>query len=80
MTQPEKQKEFVAIRREVGTPEEIDDRPEYAPSKRIVNLFPGYRKPLHGPLTAGRIGLDRIRDECPHFAAWVARLEEFARS
>ena len=29
----------------------------------------------HGPAVAARIGLDRIRAECRHFAAWLSRLE-----
>ncbi len=80
MIQLEKQREFAAIRREVKTPEEIDDRPQFAPSKRIERLFPGYRKTLHGPMAAKRIGLDPIRAECPHFSGWLAKLEEFAGS
>jgi hypothetical protein len=74
----DKQNEFEAIRTSVATPEEINERPEFAPSKRIVNLFPAYRKTLHGPTTAGRIGLERIRSECPHFNDWMTKLEVFA--
>lgn len=78
MAQPEKEPEFAAIRTEVSTPEEINDRPDFAPSKRITSLFPAYRKTLHGPTTARRIGLERIRAECGHFASWLARLEAYA--
>jgi hypothetical protein len=78
LSEPQKQKEFEAIRAGVDTPEEINERPEFAPSKRIVNLFPAYRKTLHGPVTAGRIGLKRIRSECPHFNDWMTKLEAFA--
>jgi hypothetical protein len=73
-----KQKDFDAIRASFATPEEINERPEFAPSKRIVNLFPAYRKTLHGPTIAGRIGLERIRSECPHFNDWMIKLETFA--
>lgn len=69
---------FAAICHSVQTPEEIDESPASAPSKRIQAIFPTYRKILHGPLTAQRIGLDRIRAECPHFDAWVRALEQFA--
>lgn len=78
MTEPHKQPQFQAIREGVGTPEEINERPQFAPSKRIEEIFPAYKKTLHGPTTAGRIGLERIRAECPHFDAWVKRLEVFA--
>lgn len=78
LTATEKQPQFAAVCESVKTPEEINERPEYAPSKRILGLFPGYRKPLHGPTTAARIGLDGIRAKCPHLAAWLQRLESFA--
>ena len=78
LTEARKQKEFEAIRASVATPEEINERPEFAPSKRITDLFPAYKKTLHGPLTAGRIGLDQIRKQCPHFNGWMNKLEAFA--
>lgn len=77
MTEPAKQAAFASIIREFNTPEEINERPEYAPSKRIVDLFPAYQKTLHGPLTAGRIGLVAIRAKCPHFDKWLKALEAF---
>ena len=64
-----------AIRSGFPTPEDIDDGPEAAPSKRIEALIPRYRKTLHGPLIAAATGLDALRAECPRFSAWVARLE-----
>ncbi|WP_158100861.1 DUF4276 family protein [Variovorax sp. JS1663] len=70
---------LAAIRAGVDTPEHINEAPQTAPSKRIEGLFPAYRKRLHGPNTAQRIGIERIRQECPHFSRWVAELEAFAR-
>jgi hypothetical protein len=78
LTETGKQKEFAAIRASVATPEEINERPESAPSKRITNLFPSYKKTLHGPTAAARIGLEQIRKECPHFNGWITKLEAFA--
>ena len=63
------------IRDSFPNPEEIDDSPETAPSKRIEALYPGYEKPLMGTLATLQIGLDRIRAECPHFRGWLERLE-----
>lgn len=80
LTEVRKQKEFEAIRAGVAGPEEINERPELAPSKRIANLFPAYKKTLHGPTTAARIGLEQIRKECPHFNSWMNKLEAFALS
>ena len=64
-----------AIRDSFESPEEIDDSPETAPSKRIEALFPAYQKVLMGTLATLQIGLDRIRGECPHFRGWLERLE-----
>lgn len=59
-------------------PEWIDDGQHSAPSKRIAAQFPAYahHKPVAGPQIAESIGLQRIRDQCPHFASWLERLEE----
>jgi hypothetical protein len=70
---------FAQIRQSFSTPEEINEGADTSPSKRILKLFPGYRKPLHGPLAAERIGLKAMRAECPHFAAWLQKLEQYAR-
>jgi len=78
MTQMGKSREFAAIREGLNSPEEIDERPDFAPSKRILSIFPAYRKRLHGPTTAKRIGLATIRAECPHFSSWLAALENYA--
>lgn len=60
------------------SPEEINEGPETHPAARICRVSPGYQKRLHGPTIALRIGLDAIRRRCPHFDAWVRRLEELA--
>lgn len=66
---------FTRIRNAFGTPEDINDSPLTAPSKRIEQVFPSYEKPLLGTLAVLTIGLARIRSECPHFDAWLGRLE-----
>lgn len=63
------------IRDAFSTPEEINDSPNTAPSKRVESLIPGYQKPFFGALVALEIGLDAIRRECPHFREWLERLE-----
>ncbi len=67
--------EFQSIRDAFTNPEEIDDSPTTAPSKRIEKLVPGYQKPLLGTLAALNIGLPAMRSACPHFATWLKRLE-----
>jgi hypothetical protein len=71
-----KQTKFAAIRNAHNTPEDIDETDW--PSYRIKALFPTYRKNLHGPTVAKRIGLQKLREECPHFNQWLIRLESFA--
>lgn len=67
--------EFQRIRDSFPTPEEIDDPPKNAPSKRIRELIPGYQKPFLGTLAALEVGLLAMRTACPHFATWLEQLE-----
>jgi hypothetical protein len=76
---PDLAKDFQGIRDQFNTPEEINDSPETAPSKRVERLVTGYDKPLLGTLAAIEIGLEVIRDECPHFNDWLTRLEKLPR-
>jgi hypothetical protein len=69
---------FQSIRNQFNTPEEINDSPMTAPSKRVVCLIPGYEKPLLGSLAILEISLQTIRNECPHFNDWVSSLETWA--
>ena len=75
MAEPAKQPQFAGVCNGVQTPEQINERPGQNPAARITAIFPAYRKTLHGPTAARRIGLQLIRDRCPHFAAWLDRLE-----
>lgn len=56
-------------------PEEINEGEQTHPSARIQKKFAGYRKALHGPLIVQQIGLERIREKCPHFDSWLKKLE-----
>ncbi len=70
------------IVRDYGGCEYIDDDPQNAPSKRIERIFPAYRKGsgvnAHAYRIAQRIGLEKIRRNCPHFNQWLATLEQGA--
>ena len=61
-----------------GSPEAINDGDLTAPSKRITQLLPNYKKTLHGPTIAGRIGLTQLRESCPHFGDWLTKLESLS--
>ena len=67
-----------AIAAKFGDVELIDDGVSTSPSKRIDSLLPEYsgRKASVGPEIAQRIGLKTLRDKCPHFNAWIERLEQ----
>jgi hypothetical protein len=76
---PDLEKKLQSIRDEFTSPEEINDSPDTAPSKRVRALIPQYEKPLYGTLAILEIGLARIRLECPHFNSWLERLEGLVR-
>lgn len=77
---PECAKEVVALQEIAqahASPEEINDGPLTAPSKRIIATIPDYEggKPTAGPQIAASIGLELIREKCQHFDAWLKILE-----
>ena len=57
------------------SPEDIDDNPSGCPSSRLRRLYPKYKKRIDGPVIASSIGIDAIRQECPHFNDWLTFLE-----
>ena len=68
--------QFWDIRNDFETPEHIDDSSVSAPSKRIQQIFPRYRKVQMGERAARAITLEKIRQQCPLFNAWLAKLED----
>jgi hypothetical protein len=73
--QPQLASRFRQIRDEFPTPEDINDNSRTAPSKRVAGVFPSYQRALEGTLAARAVGVERMRQECPHFHEWVQRLE-----
>lgn len=75
----DKHKEINLLKGEIAgkAPEEINDTPEGAPSKRITKYLPFYKnqKTTAGVITAGSIGLPKLRANCPHFNNWLTLLE-----
>lgn len=80
--QPGLAEEFAEIVAICGGCELINNDPQTAPSKRIQNLYPGYKKGssvnAHAYRIAQHIGVERIRRECPHFNEWLTKLEQLA--
>ena len=59
-----------------SNPEDINDSPETAPSKRMQKLIPGYNKVAYGISLIEYIGVENILQKCPHFKEWIANLED----
>lgn len=63
-----------------GGPERVNDGQNTHPSQRLADLLrqhgQTYGKVLDGPGILAKAGLDPIRATCPHFAAWLAWLEQ----
>ncbi|NQS96872.1 MAG: DUF4276 family protein [candidate division Zixibacteria bacterium] len=57
-------------------PELIDD--DNPPSKRIKKKLRTYEKVADAPILALEIGLDIIRQKCPHFNEWISKLESLS--
>ncbi len=77
---PDKSHAIKRLKKDIASlkPEEINDSPETAPSKRIIKYIPDYegQKAQVGPLVAEDIGLTKLRDQCPHFNEWISKLEK----
>lgn len=60
-----------------GGPETINNSPETAPSKRLNRWSADgkFAKTTQGIAIAQRIGITRMRAQCPLFDAWIAQFE-----
>lgn len=74
-------KEILAVAK--GNPELIDNGPDTAPSKRLINAIEentksGYRynKPMTGKDIASKVGMEELRHRCSHFNEWITALIE----
>lgn len=61
----------------VGGPEDVNDSPLTAPSKRLKGYDDDYSKVSYGPRIAKLIGIPTLRAQCPHFDRWLTRLEQW---
>jgi hypothetical protein len=76
---PDRAKAVAELAKEVGNlePEEVNDGPDTAPSKRITKRIPEYagRKATAAPNVLSVIGVPTLRQRCPHFDQWIGKLE-----
>lgn len=63
--------ELKKIKSAYKTPEDINNSRETAPSKRILEVIPEYKKVIDGTTIAECIGIEKMMAECPRFKAWV---------
>ncbi len=52
-------------------PELINNNPKTAPSKRLVQIFPSYKKVLHGNYIILENSFSTILEKCPRFSNWA---------
>ncbi|MGR9053869.1 MAG: DUF4276 family protein [Gammaproteobacteria bacterium] len=69
-------KQLQEVRNSFDSPEHINDGHETKPSARLNTSLksPSYRKKYHGPLAIQSIGVDKVCEQCRHFAEWYAKL------
>ena len=68
-------KSFEKIVQEIENPEDINDLPNTSPAERIKNILPHYVKDVSGIIVAKSIGLEKMREKCPHFNEWLEKIE-----
>ncbi len=69
-------KQIDNILNECGEPENINDSPISAPSKRLESLSNRFKKTTTGITIAKEIGLQKIRAKCPIFNEWITKIEQ----
>jgi hypothetical protein len=73
--QPHLRVRFQQILDVFPTPEDINDDPQTAPSKRVIGIYGAYTKVIDGTLAARAVGVHIMRQECAHFRSWLQQLE-----
>lgn len=68
-------KEILEIIEQFPNPEDINDSPETAPSKRMKTLIDGYEKVTYGISLVEYTGIETILHKCPHFKDWIEKLK-----
>lgn len=58
------------------TPEDINNSPVTAPSKRLEKNISVYSKKLCSVSITKDIGMNEMKNKCPHFRSWIEQLEK----
>lgn len=70
-----KLKAIQAIVNAYPNPEDINNSPQTAPSKRLEKIF-SYDKALHSELILEGVTMESIKEKCPRFREWTERIIE----
>lgn len=66
--------QLAAIIQKYDNPEDINNGPQTAPSKRLLNIF-GYDKVSDGELIMDALGIETMISKCPRFRLWIEKIE-----
>ncbi len=72
---PGKLRQVTSINKSFNSPEEINENPNTAPSKRLKSIFPDYEKTFHSQLILAQVNIETLRTKCSHFNSWITKLE-----
>lgn len=64
-----------AVISKYNSPEDINNSPETAPSKRLMAIFPGYKKTIDGIEIASQTGVEALKSKCLRFNQWLDAVE-----
>jgi Domain of unknown function (DUF4276) len=70
--------EINQIIQQYPNPEQINDHPNTAPSKRLEKIISGYKKVVYGNIIIETNGIESILEKCPRFSDWVKKIIEQA--
>jgi hypothetical protein len=68
-------KKLASICSNFNSPEDINESATTCPSARILSIKKDYQKVFDGSRITKYIGLEAIRQSCPHFNEWLTWLE-----
>ena len=74
-TQKINKPEIEKIFNEFQNPEEINNNPNTAPSKRLLKNIQGYNKIIDGVAIIENAGLPKILEKCSRFKSWLETID-----
>ncbi|MBF0162550.1 MAG: DUF4276 family protein [Magnetococcales bacterium] len=74
--QPQLAEQLRQVVMEAEEPERINHGKKTHPKAQLERIQPSYKEVADGATLLNKIGIGPIRAACPHFAAWLERLEQ----